>query len=152
MALLNPLRQRGSGGEFLRLVSLDTLPADGTPCKVPVVAERVDAWTRSVEPVGAVFLRRTAEQQVEALHVVCPHAGCTVELKASKDAASGAKQLTYVCPCHKAYFDTSGKRTDAQSMSPRDLDPLPVEIRNGSEVWVQFQNFKTGTPERVAVS
>ncbi len=31
-------------------------------------------------------------------------------------------------------------------MSPRDLDSLEVEIRNGAEVWVRFEKFRTGTP------
>ena len=42
VALLNPLRLKGTGGEFLRVAALDTLPTDGTPRKFPVVAERVD--------------------------------------------------------------------------------------------------------------
>lgn len=151
-ALLNPLRLKGTGGEFLRLASLDTLQADGTPRKFPVVTERVDAWTRSIEPVGAVFLRRTGDKQVEALHVVCPHAGCTIESKDLTDEKTGAKTPGFICPCHKAIFDLSGKRLGSASASPRDLDQLLVEIRNETEVWVQFQNFKLGTPDKVAVT
>ena len=151
-ALLNPLRLKGTGGEFLRLAALDTLPADGTPRKFPVVAERVDAWTRSIEPVGAVFLRRTGDKQVDALHVVCPHAGCTIETKELTDESTGAKTPGFICPCHKAIFDLTGKRLGAGSASPRDLDQLQVEIRNETEVWVQFQNFKLGTPDKVAVA
>jgi menaquinol-cytochrome c reductase iron-sulfur subunit len=152
VAALNPLRLKGAGGEFLRLAALDTLPSDGTPRKFPVVAERVDAWTRAVEPIGAVFLRRTPDNQVEALQVECPHAGCTIELKEVADEQTGAKAPKLVCPCHKAAFDLAGKRLQATSPSPRDLDQLQVEIRNGNEVWVQFQNFKLGTPAKVEVA
>lgn len=152
VALLNPLRQKGGGGQALRLAALDTLPADGTPRKFPVIAERVDAWTRAVEPVGAVYLRRVGDQQVEALQVICPHAGCTVELKETADPATGKPTAAFMCPCHKAWFDLSGKRTDAASPSPRDLDQLEVELRNGNEVWVKFQNFTLGTPDKVPLS
>jgi nitrite reductase/ring-hydroxylating ferredoxin subunit len=152
VAALNPLRLKGAGGDFLRLAALDTLPSDGTPRKFPVVAQRVDAWTKSVEPIGAVLLRRTADNQVEALQVECPHAGCTIEVKEVADEQTGVKGPKLVCPCHKALFDLAGKRQQATSPSPRDLDPLAVEIRNGNEVWVQFQNFKLGTPDRVAVT
>ena len=152
VAALNPLRLKGAGGEFLRLAALDTLPSDGTPRKFPVVAERVDAWTRAVEPIGAVLLRRTPDNQVEALQVECPHAGCTIEVKEVADEQTGAKTSKLVCPCHKAVFDLAGKRQQATSPSPRDLDQLQVEIRNGNEVWVQFQNFKLGTPDKVAVA
>ena len=116
-----------------------------------MITERVDAWTRSIEPIGAVYLRRTGETEVQALQVVCPHAGCTVENKEVKDGTTGETAIGFSCPCHKASFDISGKRLEQDSQSPRDLDTLEVEIRNGTEVWVQFQNFKLGTPDKASV-
>jgi len=143
VAFLNPLRVKGQSGEPLRLATLETLPADGTPRKCPVIMDRTDAWNKfPKEPVGAVFLRRTGETQVEAIHVVCPHAGCFVQYDAEKNI--------FFCPCHSASFDLTGKRLDETSPSPRDLDTLEVEIRNGNEVWVKFQNFSTGIPQKVA--
>jgi Rieske Fe-S protein len=146
VAFLNPLRasRRQTGGEgFIRLASLDTLPADGTPRKVPVVMDRVDAWNRFVnEPVGAVYLRRAGEKTVEAIQVVCPHAGCYVDF-------DGEKREFY-CPCHNGHFDLVGKRLDENSPSPRDLDTLDVEVRGEDEVWVRFQTFRTGTAEKIA--
>ena len=60
-AFLNPLRQKSQGGQFMRLASLDAMPEDGTPLKVPVIADRTDAWSRfPAEPIGAVFLCRPA--------------------------------------------------------------------------------------------
>ena len=149
VAFLNPLRQRGQAGKPFRLTSLDVLPADGTPRKFPIIADRIDAWNRFPnEPIGAVFLRRTGEKSVEAIQVICPHAGCTLQFEA---AAAGGK---FFCPCHGASFDLAGKRLDATSASPRDLDTLDVEIRDGSagssaEVWVKFQDFQTGTSAKV---
>ncbi len=141
VAFLNPLRQKSQAGQFRRLASLDTLPEDGTPQEVSVIADRTDAWnTFANEPIGAVLLRRTGEERVEALNVVCPHAGCSVEYQ----PAAGR----LFCPCHSASFDLSGKRLDANSPSPRDLDTLEVEIRSGTEVWVRFENFRTGTPQK----
>ena len=139
---LNPLRQKTEAGRFRRLASLDMLPEDGTPQAVAVVARRADAWNCFPnEPVGGVFLRRTGGNQVEALSIVCPHAGCTVQFQAEAEK--------FLCPCHGAGFDLSGKRLEKDSHSPRDLDALEVEIRNGTEVWVLFENFRTGTTEKV---
>jgi menaquinol-cytochrome c reductase iron-sulfur subunit len=152
VALLNPLWQKSGGGDFLRLASLDTLAADGTPRKFPVIAERVDAWSKSVAPVGAVYLRRVSDKEVEAVQVVCPHAGCSVEFREVDDEKTGAKVSGFFCPCHRATFDVQGRRLQATSHSPRDLDTLPVEIRNGNEVWVQFQNFKLGTPHKAPLA
>jgi menaquinol-cytochrome c reductase iron-sulfur subunit len=142
VSFLNPLRIKSQAGQFLRLTSLETLPEDGTPRKFPVILDRTDAWNRfPQEPVGAVFLRRVKDK-VEAIHVVCPHAGCFVVYEPAKNI--------YFCPCHNGSFDLTGKRLDQSSPSPRDLDTLEVELRNKTEVWVKFQNFRTGTPQKVA--
>lgn len=144
VSFLNPLRQKAKAGEFMRLATLDALPADGTPLKTTVTMDRVDAWNRFPnQPVGAVFLRRVGPNEVRAIQVVCPHAGCLV----SYDAANKG----FFCPCHNASFDIEGKRTDAVSSSPRDLDTLESKIE-GAEVWVRFQNFRTGTSDKVAES
>jgi menaquinol-cytochrome c reductase iron-sulfur subunit len=144
VAFLNPLRQKGSAGGFVRVASLEAVPGDGSPQKFAVIADRTNAWNLFPnEPVGAVFLRRTGNDKVEALQVVCPHAGCSIMADASKD---GNK---YYCPCHSAKFDLSGKRLDTPSPSPRDMDSLDVEIRD-KEVWVKFQKFATGTAGKIA--
>lgn len=142
LAFLNPLREKAQAGRLVRVANLGALPEDGTPQRVTVVAERINAWTHSNEAVGAVFLRRVGDKTVEAIHVVCPHAGCFVEYKAS--------EKVFFCPCHRASFELGGKRKDADSPSPRDLDTLAVEIRNGVEVWVKFENYRTGTPQKIA--
>jgi menaquinol-cytochrome c reductase iron-sulfur subunit len=142
VAFLNPLRVKSQAGRALRLGSLEALPADGTPRKFPVIMDRSDAWNRFPnEPVGAVMLRRAGDGQVEALNVVCPHAGCSVQYEPGPGK--------FFCPCHGATFDLSGKRLDKTSPSPRDLDTLEVEIRNGTEVWVHFQDFRPGIAEKV---
>lgn len=142
-ALVNPLREKRSAGRFVRLTTLDALPKDGTPQRFPIIAERTDAWTHyPQEAIGAVYLRLGGPNQVEALQAVCPHAGCHVTFQ--------SPEKIYFCPCHAASFEISGKRKDAQSQSPRDLDTLSVEIRNKSEVWVRFERFRTGTPQKIA--
>jgi menaquinol-cytochrome c reductase iron-sulfur subunit len=145
VAFLNPLRQKSQGGQFMRLASVDAIPTDGTPLKVPVIADRIDAWTRfPAEPIGAVFISRAHNRSggLDAFQVICPHAGCSINYD-----ATGKK---YFCPCHAASFDLSGERTDATSPSPRNMDSLDVEIRNNNEVWVKFQTFGVGTAKKVA--
>ena len=142
VAFLNPLKQKSQAGQFLRVASLDLLPEDGTPQEVSIVSDRTDAWNRFPnEPIGAVLLRRTEGGQVEAINVVCPHAGCSVQYHPTDGKL--------FCPCHAASFALDGKRLDETSPSPRDLDTLEVEIRNGTEVWVRFENFRTGIIEKV---
>jgi menaquinol-cytochrome c reductase iron-sulfur subunit len=115
---------------------LESLPDDGAPVRVTVLLDVVDGWSRTPnQPVGAVYLRKVAKDKVVALQAECPHAGCAVQYDAQKK--------DFVCPCHLARFELDGKRADARSESPRDMDSLDAELR-GSEVWVTFQRFILG--------
>jgi menaquinol-cytochrome c reductase iron-sulfur subunit len=141
---LSPLRQRKAEGDQVRVTTLEGLPEDGVPRRFPVVTTQRMGWTRTPNtPVGAVFLRRTGPDRVEALNVICPHAGCVVRY------ASEAGE--FQCPCHKSSFDLEGRIVGRGSPSPRDLDTLEVEVREGNEVWVRFQNFRTGRADKVPV-
>jgi menaquinol-cytochrome c reductase iron-sulfur subunit len=142
--IMDPLRQKAAGGQRVKVTTLDSLPADGAPRKFAVLASRVDAWNRFPDaPVGAIYLRRTGENAVEALNVVCPHAGCFVDFRADKK--------DYYCPCHNSSFQIDGKIADPKSPAPRGLDSLKTELK-GNDVWVEFQNFRTGMKEKVPVA
>ena len=142
---LDPLNRSTSRGNLARITTLDSLPADGVPRKFPVLATRVDAWNKSpLARVGAVYLRRLADGKIEALNVVCPHAGCFVDFLPERSA--------YLCPCHNSVFSLTGQIQDRSSPSPRGMDSLEVELKNEKEVWVKFQNFQAGTSQRIPVS
>jgi menaquinol-cytochrome c reductase iron-sulfur subunit len=144
--LLDPLwRKSSAGAGMLRVTTLDSVPADGVPHKFPVVATLVDAWNKYSEmPIGAVYLRRTSDDKVEALNVVCPHAGCFVDFLAARDC--------FLCPCHNSMFTLEGRIADRASPAPRGMDTLPVEVRNGKEIWVAYQNFEAGRAEKIPVA
>lgn len=150
LVLLDPLRKRGSGGGDgegpglkLRVATLDSLPADGTPVQVPVIADLTDAWNREAnQPIGAVYLSRQGDS-VKCFNAICPHAGCFV--------AYAADRKVYACPCHTSAFNLDGS-TIVPSPSPRDLDELEVDaekLKTG-EVWIRFVNYLPGKHERIA--
>jgi menaquinol-cytochrome c reductase iron-sulfur subunit len=142
---LDPLRRKTADSNTVWVTSLDALPDDGVPRKFPVLATRVDAWNRTTQvPIGAVYLRRTGERQIQAFNVVCPHAGCFVDYLSDRSH--------YLCPCHNSTFTVDGRIDDRASPAPRGLDSLAVELRNGKEVWVKFQNFQAGRPEKIPVA
>ena len=141
---LDPLRRKSEIGVSVLVANLNSLPENGEPRKFSVLATRVDAWNRTPNvPVGAVYLQRIGDNKVRALNVVCPHAGCFVDYRATNN--------NYFCPCHNSSFALDGKILDPKSPSPRGLDELPVEVRNGTEVWVTFQNFRAGVHEKIPV-
>lgn len=139
---LEPLRAHTGSAGWTRVTRLSALPADGVPRRFVIVAEHRNAWTRQpARPVGAVYLRRTGEQAVQALHATCPHAGCLVDFAPARGG--------FLCPCHNSTFAADGAVNDPASPSPRGLDTLEVEIRDGAEVWVRFQNFRAGVREKI---
>ncbi len=142
LVFLDPLRRKNKNNSgAIRVASLSALPNDNRPHKFSVISSRTDAWNKfPATPIGAVYLRRTGEKQVEALNVICPHAGCFVDFVPSEKC--------FLCPCHNSTFALDGKINDPKSPSPRALDTLPVEIR-GEEIYVQFQNFRAGVAEKI---
>lgn len=146
ITLLDPLRRktRGGGSGFVHITSLGALAEDGSPRRFPVIADRVDAWNKFPQvPIGAVYLRREGAR-VEALNVTCPHAGCPVEFKGTTNS--------YLCPCHDSKFSLDGQLADLRSPSPRAMDSLEVEVRHGTEVWVNFQNFEAGKARKIPLA
>ena len=142
--LMSPLKVTGGGAQKIKVTTLDSLPKDGSPRKFPIIASRTDAWNRFPDaPIGAVYLRRTGEKTAEALNVVCPHAGCFVDFRADVKG--------FYCPCHNSLFQLDGKIADPKSPSPRALDQLVVDIQ-GNDVWVEFQDFRTGTSHKIPVA
>ncbi|MGI9457171.1 MAG: ubiquinol-cytochrome c reductase iron-sulfur subunit, partial [Aeoliella sp.] len=147
VVLLDPVNRKRSAGKWVRIATLDALPADGKPHRFAVVDERpTDKWNLyDPQPVGSVYLTRAGEEETPiALSAVCPHLGCSVDFKGSSNE--------FHCPCHNADFQASGARTDVEnSVSPRDLDRLEVEVRDGNEIWVDYRKFKAGVEEKIEV-
>lgn len=139
----DPARRKSqTGGQLVRVATLNALPDDGVPRKFAVLASRVDAWNKSPETaVGAVYLRREKGGQPRAFNVVCPHAGCFVDYMDARNC--------FLCPCHNSTFALDGKINDPKSPSPRGLDELAVEVKNDGEVWVKFQNFRAGITDKI---
>jgi menaquinol-cytochrome c reductase iron-sulfur subunit len=161
----DPLRRRNGRNGLIRVASLDAVPTDGTPRKFAVIADRQDAWNDfPAEPIGAVYLRRVTKSKqsgaekteatdskadagdtptIEALNVICPHAGCFVGFSDSRQE--------YLCPCHTSAFAIDGDLISGPS--PRGLDKLECVVREEEGrkvVWVNFKNFYTGISDQKA--
>lgn len=103
--------------------------------KIDVVAPVVsDAWTSARDVIlGSAFVRRVSEAKVEALSASCPHLGCTIGV----DVKSGS----FRCPCHDSRWNGDGGRVAATGPAKRDLDSLPIEIKEGRLrlTWVRYK-------------
>jgi menaquinol-cytochrome c reductase iron-sulfur subunit len=141
--LVDDQNARRDAEGFLRVASVSSLPENGRPQIFTVYDDVVDAWNKFAnQPVGRVFLRKLPDGNVTAFNVRCPHLGCAVDFRSSHN--------DYFCPCHMSAFTLDGKREN--EIPPRGMDALDVKIKNGTEVWVRYQVFKAGTPDKIAVS
>ena len=144
VVLLGPLRKPAADGSWVQLTKLGQLQVGGAPRLFQVYVARTDAWTRhGASAVGSVYLERTGEKDVTAFSTSCPHLGCAVVWQ--------DPEKRYFCPCHDSAFARDGAIIQP-SPSARALDTLLVEIRNGDEVWVRFQDFKAGIKEKIPVA
>jgi menaquinol-cytochrome c reductase iron-sulfur subunit len=127
---------------YLRVASLASLPDNGKPQIFTVYDDVVDAWNKFADqPIGRVFLRKLSDGNVTAFNVRCPHLGCAVDYRSSHN--------DYFCPCHMSAFNLDGQKEN--EIPPRGMDSLDVKIKNKTEVWVRYQFFKAGTPEKIPV-
>jgi menaquinol-cytochrome c reductase iron-sulfur subunit len=125
---------------FIRVATLNQIEP-GPPVQAAVVADLQNYWNRFPNtPIGSVYLRRT-DDGVQCFNARCPHLGCTVSYRNSEDI--------FFCPCHDSSFKVDGSRNN--DIPPRDLDTLAVEIRNGDEVWVKFENYRVGVHTKTPV-
>jgi menaquinol-cytochrome c reductase iron-sulfur subunit len=125
---------------FIKVANLAQLDG-GQPVRVPVVADLQDYWNRFPNTsIGSVYLTQT-EGKVECFNARCPHLGCTVSYRPAEGI--------YLCPCHDSSFKPDGSRNN--EIPPRNLDTLDVEVRNDTEVWVKFQNFRVGVHDKTVV-
>lgn len=139
--LLNQLRNKPAAeGQKLRVALLAAVPPDGVPRPFPVIAERVDQWSRYPrEKIGEVFLiRNSADEKPICFTATCPHLGCAVDFKPN--------QGEFRCPCHTSAFAVDGQVLSGPS--PRPLDTLEVEVRDG-QVYVDYKKFRSVVDEKI---
>ena len=100
------------------------------PTKVTVLAPQLsDAWTTARDVVlGAAWVHRTSETQVEVFSAVCPHLGCGIGFDAGH----------FTCPCHDSAFDLAGARQHGPAK--RGLDTLAWHVVDGRLriTWVKY--------------
>lgn len=136
------LRKRAGGaGGMVWAANVAELPADGTPLRVTLRSDVVDAWTLYRDRViGSVYLRLMPTGDVLVFNDTCTHLGCKVDYQPS--------DKRFFCPCHQSAFGLDG--VPQNPTPPRPLDSLEAEIKDGA-VWVKYQNFRTATAKKEAI-
>jgi menaquinol-cytochrome c reductase iron-sulfur subunit len=109
---------------WLRAIELDALP-ENQPIPVTLRVSRSDGYSQVVDRT-VVYLVRTGDQNVRALHSTCTHLGC----RTSYDR----KSKLILCPCHGGVYDVEGHVVSGPPPAP--LPTLSTRIEDG-QVLVQ---------------
>ena len=139
--LVHPVGQRvvTSAQEPVDVMSADALSVGAEPVRVELRASTLrDAWnTQRDVPLGAAWVRKQEDGEIQAFSSVCPHLGCAVGFSPEEDQ--------FICPCHRSAFALDGERLFGPSK--RGLDPLPVVVEDG-RVKVTFVRYQLDTSDR----
>ncbi|MFN0053163.1 MAG: ubiquinol-cytochrome c reductase iron-sulfur subunit [Planctomycetales bacterium] len=142
--LIEPLRRQARRGARRRLLKLAELEP-GVPRKVVIQDRRIDAWTKYPQgAIGAVWVVRRNDRQVDAFSVSCPHLGCPVDHLAA--------EKKFYCPCHEATFDDEGRTISGPPQRGLDRLETSLETVDGEE-WVHlvFERFEPGVQEKISL-
>jgi len=136
-------RRPGAGGQptFVDLGPLADIPI-GEWRLLALERLQEDGW-RKTRTRYAVWVRRQGpgDEAITVLTSICPHLGCPINWHPDRSQ--------FECPCHRGQFDNTGKTTSGPP--PRSMDSLEFEVRSG-RLWVRWQDFKIGVPDRIPVS
>ena len=96
------------------------------------------------------IIERIADGRIKGLWVIGTNPshswiGRGGEVEGLKGSSGKKTKATYGCPCHASAFSLDG--TPLEGPSPRTMDPLQVEVKNGT-VFVKWMRFKVGVKER----
>jgi menaquinol-cytochrome c reductase iron-sulfur subunit len=136
-------RRRGAsaaGDGFADAGAVKSIPI-GSWTLLPIEIVRQDGWVKTRQPRSVwVFLDGAAPAGVKVLSPICPHLGCPIAWLAASSQ--------FRCPCHGGTFSNDGALVSGPP--PRSMDSLESQLRNGN-LWVRWQDFRTGEHERIAV-
>ena len=138
--VLHPVLAKTTEKSWSEVGKVDEFQAAGAPVQRLVQIEQLDGWRRTVSQ-KPVYVARDSAGQLTVLSAVCTHLGCAVPWI--------AKQNKFVCPCHQAIFDPTGKLLGGPA--PRGMDVLPIKIEEGM-LKVQYQYFRQLTPNKEVIA
>lgn len=137
--VLHPVLAMTTEKSWSDVGKVDEFQSSAAPVQKVIQIEQLDGWRRTVSQ-KPVYVVKDSAGQLAVLSAVCTHLGCTVPWS--------DKQNKFVCPCHQAIFDPSGKLIGGPA--PRGMDVLPMKIEQGV-LKVEYQFFRQLTPNKEVI-
>ena len=140
----SPALKKLASGSWKNLGSVTKFRV-GTPKSERVSLIRKDGWVTDVA-TSLVWVVRLGEDDFAVYNARCTHLGCLVDW--AESGMAGKLGWNFYSPCHGGVF----KMDDGSVLAgppPRPLDALEHKVDKG-ELWVNYQDFRLGIPEKVA--
>ena len=116
-----------------------TALTENTPVKMNFATQSEEAYLRGTA-VRSVWVIKGPKGAFTVFSPVCTHLGCYFTWN--------DKSGHFECPCHASVFAMTGEVLGGPA--PRPLDLLPNKVENG-RLSVQWEEFRSGTPEKITV-
>jgi Rieske Fe-S protein len=110
--LIDPALRTGAKEAWIPIGKTEDMEV-GKPYMFSFTRVQVNGWERTSTSHGGYVIRKSDDpKDMVILNSRCTHLGCTVNWREEANA--------FLCPCHDAKFDVSGKVLDGPP--PRPLD------------------------------
>lgn len=137
--VLHPLLAKTTEKSWSEVGRVNEFQSLTEPVQRTVEIEQLDGWRRTVSQ-KPVYVVKDSAGQLTVLSAVCTHLGCSVPWI--------EKQEKFICPCHQAIFDPTGKLMGGPA--PRGMDVLETKIEQGV-LKVKYQFFRQLTPNKEVI-
>jgi menaquinol-cytochrome c reductase iron-sulfur subunit len=123
---------------WIKVAEIGKLPK-GQPISLKAADMQVDAYVQE-SVIRHLWAVKKSDTEITVFSPICPHLGCYYNWNPASSR--------FECPCHGSVYSPDG--TVLGGPAPRRLDTLPTKIENG-KLYVEWQQFKSGTPEKIPV-
>jgi len=129
---------------YSRLVPVKNIPNSFSPVKKPskfnFTKMEQDAYIKT-EKQEDVWVVKKSNEELTTFSPICPHLGCRYDWNQEKEL--------FICPCHNSVFTIEGKYVSGPAL--RGLDTLPIEIKDDDLLYVLYERFEVGIPQKILI-
>jgi quinol---cytochrome c reductase iron-sulfur subunit, bacillus type len=129
---------RAKGLQWVKVGDIGSLPID-QPVNMKFPFRMEDAYVRETVTQD-IWVIKHSTSEIAVFSPICPHLGCHYEWD------PGTRE--FACPCHGSIYSIDGKVLGGPA--PRTLDTLPTRLEK-EELFVEWEEFKVGIPEKIRV-
>jgi Rieske Fe-S protein len=129
---------------YSMLLPVKNIPNSFVPVKKPskfnFTKTDWDAYIKT-DKQEDVWVVKKPDEKLTAFSPICPHLGCRYNWNQEEEL--------FICPCHNSVYTIDG--TVVSGPAPRGLDTMPTEVKSDDMLYVLYERFELGIPEKIIV-